>query len=162
MNTMIKNITKTVMICLLVIFAVPSNGFAQATEDFVFVESSVGDLQLLNQTFANNPLVYFNTNTKPALYVYSQILNGRKVKNLFIYLPAEPGILKFGSGDVNTANIHEFTEFLTILAANVSGSIILHSNNAFSGSEGAQLQARLQEITGVKVVANINQEPFGN
>jgi len=157
-----KNTIKITFISFLLIFMFSMKGYSQSSNDFVFIENSVGDIKGLQESYSNNSQVYFNTNPKPALYVYGQILNDRTVNNLFIYVPTEPGLLMFGSGDVSAATIYTNTDFLSGLTANVNGSIIVRSEDVFNGSKGELLKEKLELLTGLPVIMENNPQPFSN
>ncbi len=157
-----KNIIKITFISFLLIFTFSIKGYSQATTDFVFVETTVEDVHSLQQQFANNTQVYFNSNPKPALYVFGQMSEGRTVDQLFIYVPTEPGVLKFGSGDVSSSTIDEYANDLTFLAEHVSGSIIIRSEDVFSGIAGESLKEKLESLTGLPIIMEDNPQPFSN
>nr|WP_319510455.1 DUF4347 domain-containing protein [uncultured Draconibacterium sp.] len=157
-----KNIIKITFISLLLIITFSRKGYAQATTDFVFVESTVEDVHTLEQQFANNSNVYFNSNPKPALYVFGQICDNRMVDQLFIYVPTEPGVIKFGSGDITLSTIDDYANELAFLAEHVSGSIIFRSADVFSGSAGESLKEKLESLSGLSIIMEENPQPFSN
>lgn len=157
---MYKNIIKITFISFLLIFMFSMKGYSQATTDFVFVESTVEDIQTLQQQFANNSQVYFNSNPKPALYVCGQMTDGQTVNRLFIYVPTEPGVLKFGSGDITSSNLDEHANDLALLAEHINGSIIIRSGDVFSGSAGDSLKGKLEALTGLSIIMEENPQPF--
>lgn len=158
-----KNIISTISfsVMLLLILAVKSAG-AQTTNDYVFIEPTAAEHEQLQEEYKGNSKVNFNMNMKPALYVYGQMMESRFVNNLFIYAASEPGILKFGSGNVSLNNIDDYANDLAQLSGNVNGSIIIHSTNVFSGASGELLKEKLEAHTGLPVIMDVEQQPFSN
>jgi hypothetical protein len=133
---------------------------AQNTSDYVFVETNAPNHEVLMQQYQGNPFVYFNDNSKPALYVYDQMLGGRLVNNLFVYVETQPGALLFQSGTITAENIDEHADYLNAWSDNVFGTIIIHSADVFTGSAGAILKSKLETLTGCAVEMSTSQQPF--
>lgn len=158
-----KNIIPNLsFLMMMLVVLTATTGKAQTASDFVFVESTVSDYEQLHQQYAANSSVYFNQIGKPALYVYNQMMPARLVQDLFIYVPTSPGVLKFGSGNVTPNTIDDYADDLATLAEKVQGSIIIHSNDVFSGASGASFKAKLEALTGLPVIMDANQQPFSN
>lgn len=133
---------------------------AQKNTDYVFIETNTPAHTSLIQEYTGNSFVFFNDNVKPALYVYDQMLAGRQVNNLFIYVETQPGALLFPAGTITSDNIDDFADYLNKWSAIVQGNIIIKSTNVFSGNAGALLKTKLQSLTGSNVEMSITQEPF--
>ncbi len=159
---MYKNIFKITVISLLLLVVYANKSYSQSSGNFVFIESSVEDVQSLNRELANSTLVYFNDNPKPAMYIYSQILEGRTINDLFIYVETEPGVLKFKSGEITSGNINDYATELAGISQNVNTRIIIRSNDVFNGASGALLKEKLQVLTGLEVDMESTPQPFSN
>lgn len=158
-KNIISNISFLVMLFLLLTVKTAE---AQSASDYVFIESTVPDYGQLQQQYNSNSNVYFNKSGKPALYVYNQMTQQLLINNLFVYVSTAPGILKFGSGNVTINNIDDYATDLSQLSKNVNGSIIIHSDNVFSGTSGASFKDKLEALTGLPVTMDLNQHPFSN
>lgn len=133
---------------------------AQNGTDYVIVDMNAPNQSVLQEQYVGNPFVYFNENEKPALYVFDQMLEGRLVNNLFLFVETQAGALLFQSGTINADNIDDYAEHLNDWSAIVQGSIIIHSTNVFAGTSGALLKSKLESLTGCTVEMSISQQPF--
>ena len=133
---------------------------AQNVSDYVFVESTAPNHQVLMQQYQGIPFVFVNENSKPALYLYDHILEGRLVNNLFVFVETQPGALLFQSGTITAENIDDYATNLNAWSANVQGKIIIYSSDVFEGSAGALLKSKLETLTGCVVEMSNSQQPF--
>ncbi len=157
-----SNITRFSLYFGLLLILISQSLVAQNLTDYVIVDNSAPNQSLLQEQYVNNPQVFFNESQKPALYVFNQMLMGKTVNNLVIYVQTQPGVLNYGGGSITSSNIDDYAEVLNDWSSIVKGSIIIHSTDVFNGQEGALLKSKLEALTGCTVEMSKSVQPFSN
>lgn len=155
-----SNITRFSLCFGLVLFLISQSLVAQDLSDYVIVENGAPNQALLQEQFHNNPRVFFNESQKPAMYVYDQMLQGKVIDNLHLYIQTRPGVLTHGGGEITSSTIDTFADVLSGWSSIVQGKIIIHSTDVFSGLEGTMLKSKLEASTGCTVEMNVSVQPF--
>lgn len=135
---------------------------AQNGTDYVIVDMNAPNQSVLQEQYVGNPMVFFNESQKPAPYVHNQMLMGKLVNNLFVYVQTQPGVLVYSAGTISSENIDDYADVLSSWSSIVKGSIIIHSSTVFTGSEGALLKSKLETLTGCTVEMSLSLQPFSN
>ncbi len=140
---------KTIMITLAILLW-SSWLSAQSGRAFTVVETTASERVNLRETHTNNPDVFFNEAGKPSPYVILQMIMGKQVEDLHLYLDTRPGILRFSSGEIMMSNINDYKDFFADWSSYIKGKVIIHSKDLFTGESGEKLQKQLEEITGLR------------
>jgi len=157
-----SNISRFSLYFGLLLILISQSLIAQNLTDYAIIDLNAPNQSVLLEQYSGNPQVFFNESQKPALYVHNQMLMGRMVNNLFVYVQTQPGVLNYGGGAISNANIDDYADVLSGWSSVVKGSIIIHSADVFSGSEGAMLKSKLESLTGCTVVMSMSLQPFSN
>lgn len=158
-----KSIISRFSLCFgLLLILISQTLVAQRNSDYVIVDNSAPNKTMLQEQYSSNPQAFFNESQKPALYVQSQMLQGKTINNLIVYVQTQPGVLNYGGGAITSSNIDEFAADLSGWSSIVKGSIIIHSADVFSGPEGNSLKSKLESLTGCTVEMSTSVQPFSN
>lgn len=122
------------------------------TTDYVVLDQSAPNLAQLKTQFAGQSNVFINDNTKPAPYLIPNIMVGKQVADLHIYVSTQPGVIYFNSITITPANAVSFSEEFALWNDIVSGNVVLHSADVFTSPQGATLKTTLQQLTGLNFI----------
>tara|TARA_B100000809_G_C14856313_1_gene430220 strand:+ start:217 stop:660 length:444 start_codon:yes stop_codon:yes gene_type:complete len=126
-----------------------ANMFAQTSNDFIVIDEIAENLESLKKQY-NGQNVYLTSGVE--LDAISQITNAIKsqqVENIHIFVPTKPGAIVFSSVAVVNSNVNKLASELTNWKSNISGQVIIHSDNVFNGESGMKLKQELERLTGL-------------
>lgn len=122
---------------------------AQQTSTFTVLDPSAPGLEQLQAQFSGQTNVLMNDNQKPAPYVIAEMLKGRQVSDLHLYVYTQPGVLGFQSVAITPANTAAFGQFFAEWKNSVSGKVIINSADIFVTAQGSALKALLEQTSGL-------------
>lgn len=136
----------TVLTLTLLVFNVNS----QTTEDFIIIDEITENFDFIENQLAGQSNVYITKGESiTELKQISKQLENRTVKNLHIYATSKPGILIFNHNQINIRNIDTYKKELSSWNKYISGKVIFHTSNIFTGLDGILLKHKLESITGL-------------
>jgi hypothetical protein len=123
------------------------------SKDFVVIDKSCPDSPQLTAQYKGqtNLLVLALTTVMPPNQI-ATALAGTNVTDLHIFVMGKPGSMVFGNLALNSANIGEYAAPLGTWAARISGKVVIHNDDVFLGTEGLQLKAKFEQLTGLTII----------
>jgi hypothetical protein len=144
---------KKIYLILALIAGLIGTTYAQdLSKDYVIVDRSAPDQSQLMAQYNGQPRVFLNDNAKPAPYVIAAMLETHPARDLHLYLSAKPGMLQFGSTDLDAENASGYADFFKEWKKYISGKVIIHSKNAFTTPAGIALENQLESLTGLEFI----------
>lgn len=120
--------------------------------DFTAIDNSYQEAKELKSQFhGSNTLIVEQSNALATTQI-AEALKGKQIIDLHIYVSTKPGALGFGNMTLNPETLQEHSAVLSKLASNVTGKVIIHSNDVFTTKRGLDFKARLEQITGLSFV----------
>lgn len=127
---------------------------SQSYSDFIVVDEIFENISELKSEYGNQAKVYWIEGTSVnAIHQISTATQAMQIENLHIYVPTKPGAIVFSSIAITSRNVNELEDELLAWSNLVSNKVVIHSEVVFTGDDGALLQRRLEEITGLSFTA---------
>lgn len=117
--------------------------------DFAAIDNSYREANELKSQFHGSNTLVIEQSKVLATAQIAEALNGKQIIDLHIFVSTKPGALGFGNMTLNPETLQEHTAVLSKLSANISGKVVIHSNDVFTTERGLFLKARLEQITGL-------------
>jgi len=145
---LLKPILVIVLLCSFV------HASSQSYSDFIVIDEIAEDMAELKSEYGNQANVYWIVGTSVnAINQISTAAEAIQIENLHIYVSTKPGAIVFNNIAITSENVNEVENELLAWSNIVSSKVVIHSEVVFTGEEGARLKRRLEEITGLIIIA---------
>jgi hypothetical protein len=142
-----KTMKKLIFLIVLALGLVTQLAAQNMSVDYVVLDATAPNLAQLQAQYNGQSNVFFNESPKPAPYLIPAMMENHPAVDLHIFVAAQPGLLMFGSGTINSVNAENFSQYFSTWKNNVSGKVIIHNAGIFTTSAGVALKAKLEELT---------------
>lgn len=148
----LNNMKRYLLIFAMLLGAVCSWG-QDLSKDFVVIDKSCPNSPQLMAQYKgqSNLLVLALIEVMPPNQIATALI-GTKVTDLHIFVMGKPGSMVFGNLALNSANIEAYAVPLATWAAHVSGKVVIHNSDVFLGTEGLQLKAKFEQLSGLTFI----------
>lgn len=144
-------ISRLTLLSILISMTVQS--FSQTDSDLIIIDEIADDVEQLTARFSSHPNVFVtNAASTNAIEQITATMAGKQFKDMHIYALCKPGAIVFNSISLSSDKLIDFPYDLSPWSNKISGKVVIHSEDVFTGEAGILLKQRLETITGLEFI----------
>ncbi len=118
-------------------------------QNFAVIDNGYENIGQAKARFYSQQTYQVIDNQVKAANQISNVLEGKEVSNLHLFVSTEPGSIVFSNMTINADNLKEYARMLLQMSSYVKDNIIIHSQNVFTTELGLDFKTKLEQLTGL-------------